>query len=73
MKFIRRNFLFMLTGRGKGAFNIFVGTLLFNDTTHLPSILMGAAMIFAGCIFIFLTSVRNISDDELDRAVSVTR
>ena len=34
---------------------------------------MGGAMIFAGLIFLFLSRVKHMSDEELDRAVSVTR
>ena len=70
---IRKHFLFMKTGWGKGLFNIFVGILLMNDPEKLRSIVFGGAMIFAGLIFLFLSRVKHMADEELDRAVSVTR
>ena len=63
----------MKTGWGKGLFNIFAGILLFNDPGKLRSLVLGGAMIFAGLIFLFLSRVKHMSDEELERAVSVTR
>ena len=70
MPCVKRNFFFLMTGLGKGFFNMFVGTLLFlnGDTA---SDLMGWAMIISGCIFIFLSRVKNMSDSDLERAMSV--
>ena len=64
MPCVKRNFLFLMTGVGKGIFNAFVGTLLFmNDDT--PSIIMGWAMIVSGLIFIFLSKVKKMSDEDM--------
>ena len=70
MPCVKRNFMFLLTGMGKGFFKIFVGLLLFiNNTT--PTDIMGAAMIFSGGILIFLSKYKNMSDDDLNRALSL--
>ena len=64
MPCVKRNFMFLLTGMGKGIFNIFVGLLLFiNDTAATDA--MGAAMVFSGGAFIFLSKYKNMSDDDL--------
>ena len=70
MPCIKTNFYFLLTGVGKGTFNIFVGTLLFLDDDALYT-LTGWAMIASGLIFIFLSKVKNMTDDDLNRALSV--
>ena len=72
---IRRNFLFMMTGIGKGFFNIFVGSMLFfnGDGTISASFFMGWAMIIGGCIFIFLSRFRQLSDEDINRAVSIQK
>ena len=67
-----------MTGFGKGCFNLFVGSLLIiniNDTgrVSIPSLVMGVLMVAAGVIFIFLSRFKQMSDQEIDRAVSVTR
>ena len=70
MPCVKVNFFFLMTGVGKGLFNMFVGTLLFlNYTTS--STIMGWAMIASGAIFLFLSKVKNMSDDDLHRALSV--
>ena len=70
MPCIKRNFLFLLTGIGKGLFNIFVGTLLFTNGDSL-SYLIGWAIIAAGCVFLYLSMAKNMSDEDLERALSV--
>ena len=76
-KCVRRNFLFMMTGVGKGFFNIFVGSLLFftNERGKILSTntIMGSAMIFAGLIFIFLSKHKKLSDEDINRAISVQK
>ena len=71
MTCIRKNFLFLLTGVGKGVFNIFVGTVLFLDQDDLLFTIMGWAMILSGIIFVFLSKVKNMTDEDLDRALSI--
>ena len=72
MPCVKRNFMFMLTGIGKGVFNIFVGLLIYvTNKGNTPGIIMGGAMIFSGCIFIFLSKYKNMSDDDLQRALSL--
>mmetsp|Transcript_16079 Transcript_16079/g.24978 ORF Transcript_16079/g.24978 Transcript_16079/m.24978 type:complete len:139 (-) Transcript_16079:167-583(-) len=67
---VKRNFFFLLTGVGKGVFNIFSGSLLFINSST-PFIILGWAMIASGLIFIFLSKVKNMTDDDLNRAISL--
>ena len=62
-----------MTGVGKGVFNIFVGFLMIVKSQALPSWLMGIAMILAGILFICLSKYKEMSDEDLNRAVSVNR
>ena len=73
MVMIKKNFLFLMTGVGKGVFNIFVGFLMIVKSQTAPSWLMGIAMILAGSLFIFLSKYKEMSDEDLNRAVSVNR
>merc|ERR1712150_80514 len=55
MPCIEKNFFFLMTGLGKGSFNIFVGLILFlADEASYTNMIMGWLMIAAGAIFIFL-------------------
>ena len=74
MSCVKRNFLFLLSGLGKGVFNIFIGTLLFLNhagDTDIYNMAMGSALIVSGLIFIFLSKVKNMSDADMTRALSV--
>jgi hypothetical protein len=65
-----------MTGIGKGLFNIFVGSILLNIGLSDSSILnkvMGPCIMGSGFIFLFLSLFRNMSDEELQRAVSVQK
>ena len=76
MRCIRRNFLFMMTGVGRGSFNIYVGLILFltqGNDTNIANIIMGIAMIVAGSILLFLSKFKNLTDEEIMRAVSVQK
>ena len=73
MEFVRKNFLFLMTGFGKGIFNMFVGSLLFINEHSTGGTIMGWSMMLAGCIFIFMSKYKQMSDEDLVRAVSVTR
>ena len=75
MNCVRKNFLFLLTGIGRGCFNIFIGTMLFifDNSDSVKTFILAWAMILGGFIFIFLSKYKNISDEDLQRAVSVTR
>ena len=73
MEVVRKNFLFLMTGTGKAAFNIFVGTLCFITSQKATSYIMGTAMILSGCVFIFFSKYKEMSDEDLNRAVSVSR
>ena len=75
MACVKRNFLFLMSGLGKGFFNIFIGTLLFlnHDSagkTDMFNTIMGSAMIVGGLGFIFLSKVKNMSDEDMNRALS---
>jgi len=67
---IARNFYFILTGMGKGCFNLFVGSLiLINDDPF--SIIVGFSLIGSGILFVFLSKVKKLTDEELQRATSI--
>ena len=70
MPCIARNFLFLLTGVGKGVFNIFVGGLLFVANDSVMDLVMGYAMLGAGGVFLFLSVVKKMSDDDLHAAMT---
>merc|ERR1711998_302595 len=63
LKLIKENFLFLMTGSGKGCFNIFVGSLLgfMTDDNFLASQICGYVMIGTGFIFLFLSCCKNVS------------
>ena len=74
MPCIEKNFYFLMTGYGKGAFNILVGATLFIASAGESAIgneIMGWCMIFAGCVFIFLVRYKGMSDDDLHRSLSI--
>ena len=62
-----------MTGFGKGVFNIFVGSLLFINEHSYGGAIMGTMMCLVGGVFIFLSKYKQMSDEDLIRAVSVTR
>lgn len=59
-----------MTGVGKGIFNIFVGGVLFIAGDDIMDKIMGWAMVGAGCIFLFLSIVKKMTDEDLQSAVS---
>ena len=73
MPCIGRNFFFILTGMGKGIFNIFIGTLLFlNHPGEIsPSAILGWMFIISGFVFIFFSYCKKMTDTDLQRATSL--
>ena len=71
MPCVKTNFYFLMTGVGKGLFNIFTGTLLLLNVGSTASTIMGYSMIASGLVFIFLSKFKNMSDDEMIRALSL--
>ena len=71
MPCVARDFYFIQTGMGKGAFNLFCGLCLFIDSDNGFSLLMGIAMTISGIIFMFLSRCRHMSDESLQRATSI--
>ena len=74
MPCIEREFFFLMTGIGKGCFNIFVGFCLFistADSENLLNTIMGYCMIVAGLIFLFLSKFKKMSDEDLHRSLSI--
>ena len=74
MPCIERSFLFLMTGYGKGCFNIFVGFSLFVASAGEDAVgnhIMGYTMIITGCVFIFLVRYKGMSDEELVRSLSI--
>ena len=76
-KCIRRNFLFLMTGLGRGFFNFFVGTSLFMSgdpgKTITANFFLGWAMVTSGLIFLFLSRYKRLSDEDINRAVSIQK
>ena len=71
MKCVANNFKFLLTGLGKGFFNIFCGVLIQSNPEDVFSKIVGWTMVAAGCLFLFLSKVKKMSDEDLHRALSV--
>ena len=71
MPCIARNFYFILTGLGKGAFNFFCGLLLLIDDDRWESRIMAIIMLASGIVFVFLSRCRHMSDEQLQRAMSI--
>lgn len=72
MPCVQRNFLLLMTGIGKGLFNIFVGVLLvITASGKLEGLIGGCAIAASGCIFLFLSYFKNMKDDDLNRALSI--
>lgn len=65
MPCVRNNFFFLLTGVGKGCFNIFVGTLLMVNIDDIISEIMGVIAVASGLLFLFLAKVKHMTDEEL--------
>ena len=70
---VARNFFFLLTGIGKGTFNIFVGFLLFlnRPKEFSPSQFLGWILIVSGIIFFLLAWCKQMTDEDLQRATSL--
>ncbi len=63
MKFIKSNFLFMFTGWGKGCFNIFIGTLVFNNRRiDFFNKAMGWLFIITGFGYMILGQIKDIDE-----------
>ena len=75
MPCISRNFFMILTGGGKGLFNIFVGLLLYitagYENNYIFDLLVGILLVSSGIFFLFLSKCSNMSDDQLQRATSI--
>ena len=55
---------------GKGFFNLFVGSLMLINN-DLFSIIVGCCLIGSGLLFVFLSKVKKLSDEDLQRATSI--
>ena len=73
MKCIKNNFLFLLTGLGKGLFNIFVGCILFYTTASngtakrsITTDIAGYVCIGSGLMLLFLSRFKMISEANID-------
>ena len=72
-KFVIENYLFIMTGKGRGLFNIFVGTLLFITTAKstIASLIMGILLCLSGVFILYLSCCNKMSDVEIQRNFSV--
>ena len=65
----------ILTGGGKGLFNIFVGLLLYvtagEESIYIFDLLVGILLVASGIFFLFLSKCSNMSDEQLQRATSI--
>lgn len=62
-----------MTGKGRGLFNIFVGTLLFITTAKntVASLIMGICLCMSGLFILYLACCNKMSDVEIQRNFSV--
>ena len=62
-----------MTGKGRGLFNIFVGTLLFITTAKstVASLIMGILLCLSGLFILYLSCCNKMSDVEIQRNLSV--
>ena len=67
---IARNFYFILTGMGKGCFNLFLGSLMLINNDIFSKIVAGS-LLASGVLFIFLSKVKKLTDEDLQRATSI--
>ena len=66
MPCIARNFYFILTGMGKGAFNLFIGFLIFcSGYTGIIGFALAVLYIFSGFFIVFLSYCKNMTDEHL--------
>ena len=74
-KFVVENYLFIMTGKGRGIFNIFVGTLLFITTAKasVASVVMGILLCCSGVFILFLSCYTGMSDVEIQQNMGVTK
>ena len=77
MNVVKKNLLFMSSGYGKGAFNLFTGMLLFINNTDSGWLTLnniaGIAICVSGLIFICLSKFKDLSESDLDRHASHNR
>ena len=60
-------FYLLLTGHGKGIFNLMIGSLLLINDEDWFSIILAACVGLTGIFFIALSCIRNLSDEGLDK------
>ena len=66
MPCIARNFYFILTGMGKGTFNLFIGFLIFcSGYTGIIGFCLAVLFIFSGFFIVFLSYCKNMTDEHL--------
>ena len=72
-KFVIENYLFIMTGKGRGLFNIFVGSLLFITTakTTVASLIMGILLCLSGLFILYLSCCNKMTDVQIQRNFSV--
>ena len=69
--FMASSFYLLLTGHGKGIFNLMIGSLLLINNEDLFSIILAACVGLAGIFFIALSCMRNLSDDALEKVTAI--
>ena len=67
--------LFIMTGFGKGCFNIFAGLMLFFQAERGkitdPNNIIGGVMTIVGVIFIVVSKMKDMDGDDIDRTASL--
>ena len=65
------SFYLLLTGHGKGIFNIIIGSLLLINYEDTFSYILAACVSLAGIFFIILSCLRNLSDENLEKVTAI--
>ena len=69
--FMASTFYLLLTGHGKGIFNLMISSLLLINNEDLFSIILAACVGLTGIFFISLSCMRNLSDEGLEKVTAI--
>ena len=64
-------FYLLLTGHGKGIFNLMIGSLLLINNDDLFSKILAACVGLTGIFFIAFSCMRNLSDEALEKVTAI--
>ena len=64
-------FYLLLTGHGKGIFNLMIGSLLLINSDDMFSTILAGCVGLTGIFFIALSCMRNLSDEALEKVTVI--